>query len=38
MKSEFWDVPQGQIAAIVTHLQMFERPEPRVESTVEFLT
>jgi GNAT superfamily N-acetyltransferase len=30
MKSEFWDVPQGQIAAIVTHLQMFERPEPRV--------
>ncbi|MCF2870177.1 GNAT family N-acetyltransferase [Octadecabacter sp. G9-8] len=29
MKSEFWDVPQGQIAAIVTHLQMFERPAPR---------
>lgn len=29
MKSEFWDVPQGKIAAIVTHLQMFERPASR---------
>jgi len=29
MKSEFWDVPQGKIAAVVTHLQMFERPAPR---------
>ena len=29
MKSEFWDVPQGKIAAVVTHLQMFERPKPR---------
>ena len=29
MKSEFWDVPDGKIAAVVTHLQMFERPAPR---------
>ncbi|SLN20301.1 GNAT family N-acetyltransferase [Pseudooctadecabacter jejudonensis] len=29
MKSEFWEVPEGQIAAVVTHLQMFERPAPR---------
>lgn len=29
MKSEFWDVPAGKIAAVVTHLQMFERPAPR---------
>ncbi|MBU2992905.1 GNAT family N-acetyltransferase [Octadecabacter sp. 1_MG-2023] len=29
MKSEFWDVPQGKIAAVVTHLQMFERPAER---------
>ena len=29
MKSEFWDVPDGKIAAVVTHLQMFERPTPR---------
>ena len=29
MKSEFWDVPEGKIAAIVTQLQMFERPAPR---------
>ena len=29
MKSEFWDVPNGKIAAVVTHLQMFERPAPR---------
>ncbi len=29
MNSEFWDVPQGKIAAVVTHLQMFERPAPR---------
>lgn len=29
MGSEFWDVPQGKIAAVVTHLQMFERPAPR---------
>ncbi len=29
MKSEFWDVPDGKLAAVVTHLQMFERPAPR---------
>ncbi|KAG1713596.1 hypothetical protein GQR58_002062 [Nymphon striatum] len=29
VKSEFWDVPQGKIAAIVTHLQMFTRPALR---------
>jgi GNAT superfamily N-acetyltransferase len=29
MTSEFWDVPVGKIAAVVTHLQMFERPAPR---------
>lgn len=29
MKSEFLDVPDGQIAAVVTHLQMFERPAAR---------
>ncbi len=29
MTSEFWDVPVGKIAAVVTHLQMFERPTPR---------
>ena len=29
MKSEFLDVPDGQIAAVVTHLQMFRRPAPR---------
>ncbi len=29
MNSEFWDVPVGKIASIVTHLQMFERPAPR---------
>jgi GNAT superfamily N-acetyltransferase len=29
MTSEFWDVPVGKIAAVVTHLQMFERPVPR---------
>lgn len=29
MESEFWDVPLGKIAAVVTHLQMFERPAPR---------
>ncbi|MEN8918916.1 MAG: GNAT family N-acetyltransferase [Octadecabacter sp.] len=29
MQSEFWDVPKGKIAAVVTHLQMFERPAPR---------
>lgn len=29
MRSEFTDVPDGQIAAVVTHLQMFERPAPR---------
>ena len=28
MKSEFLDVPDGQIAAVVTHLQMFKRPAP----------
>jgi len=26
MESEFWDVPDGKIAAVVTHLQMMERP------------
>lgn len=29
MQSEFLDVPDGKIAAVVTHLQMFERPAPR---------
>lgn len=29
MESVFQDVPDGQIAAVVTHLQMFERPVPR---------
>jgi len=29
MKSEFLDIPDGQIAAVVTHLQMFERPARR---------
>lgn len=29
MESEFWDVPDGKIAAVVTHLQMFERPAAR---------
>lgn len=29
MRSEFSDVPDGQLAAVVTHLQMFERPAPR---------
>ncbi len=29
MKSEYWDVPDGKIAAVVTYLQMFERPAPR---------
>lgn len=29
MQSEFLDVPQGKIAAVVTHLQMFARPAPR---------
>ena len=34
MKSEFWDVPDGKIAAVVTHLQMFERPAPRAKPQV----
>lgn len=29
MDSEFWDVPDGKIAAVVTHLQMFARPTAR---------
>ncbi|MGJ8611421.1 MAG: GNAT family N-acetyltransferase [Octadecabacter sp.] len=29
MESEFWDVPAGKLAAVVTHLQMFARPAPR---------
>ncbi|MCF2904379.1 GNAT family N-acetyltransferase [Octadecabacter sp. CECT 8868] len=29
MKSEFLDVPQGKVAAVVTHLQMFEKPAER---------
>jgi len=29
MQSEFWDVPKGKIAAVVTHLQIFERPVRR---------
>jgi GNAT superfamily N-acetyltransferase len=29
MTSELWDVPVDKIAAVVTHLQMFERPTPR---------
>jgi len=29
MQSEYWDVPAGKIASVVTHLQMFERPAPR---------
>lgn len=29
MQSEYWDIPKGKIAAVVTHLQMFERPTPR---------
>lgn len=29
MQSEYWDIPKGKIAAVVTHLQMFERPAPR---------
>lgn len=27
MESEFWDVPAGKLAAVVTHLQMFEPPQ-----------
>lgn len=34
MKSEFLDVPDGQVAAVVTHLQMFERPVSRVTPVV----
>lgn len=29
MKSEFWDVPEGKIAAVVTHLQMLAPPVAR---------
>ena len=29
MQSEYWDVPDGKIAAVVTMLQAFERPAPR---------
>lgn len=29
MKSEFWDVPQGKIAAVVTHLEMLAPPPAR---------
>ena len=29
MQSTYTDVPDGQIAAVVTHLQMFARPQPR---------
>ena len=29
MKSELLDVPNGKIAAVVTHLEMMERPAPR---------
>lgn len=29
MQSEFWDVEDGKIAAVVTHLQMFARPVAR---------
>ena len=29
MESEFLDVPQGKIAAVVTHLEMSARPAPR---------
>ena len=29
MQSEFWDVPTGKIAAVVTHLEMLEKPAPR---------
>ncbi len=29
MHSEFLDVPDGKLAAVVTHLQMFERPAAR---------
>lgn len=29
MQSQFIDVEDGKIAAVVTHLQMFERPAPR---------
>lgn len=34
MKSVFQDVPDGKIAAVVTHLQMFARPEPRATPAV----
>lgn len=27
MESEYWDVPQGKIAAVVTHLEMTEQPD-----------
>ncbi len=29
MESEYLDVPDGKLASVVTHLQMFERPKPR---------
>lgn len=29
MQSQFLDVPEGKIAAVVTHLEMFARPAPR---------
>ncbi len=29
MKSEFWDIPAGKIAAVVTHLQMHAPPAAR---------
>jgi len=35
MHSEYWDVPAGKIAAVVTHLQMFERPAPRLVPDVD---
>ncbi len=29
MQSEYWDIPDGKIAMVITYLQMFARPEPR---------
>lgn len=34
MKSEFLDVMAGKIAAVVTHLEMTQRPAPRVVSDI----
>lgn len=35
MQSEFWDVPEGKIAAVVTHLEMLAPPPPRAVPDVD---